>query len=162
VAESAVINASPLIFLSRGGHLDLLLHFADRVLVPEPVAHEIRSSRSRQDITVKALEDVSWIEITPAPQAPEAILEWGLGAGESSVLALAHKHGGLEAIIDDLAARKCAASMGIPIRGTLGIVLVAKRRGVIVSARVVMEDLIEAGLYLSHRVLDDALRRVDE
>jgi len=52
--------------------------------------------------------------------------------------------------------------MGIPVRGTLGIVLVAKRRGLIVSARVVMEDLLQAGLYLSRRTLDDALRRVDE
>jgi predicted nucleic acid-binding protein len=48
------------------------------------------------------------------------------------------------------------------LRGTLGIVLVAKKRGLIPSARVVMEDLIQAGLYLSRRGLDDALRRVDE
>ena len=31
----AVANASPLIFLSLSRHLDLLQHFADRVLVPE-------------------------------------------------------------------------------------------------------------------------------
>lgn len=86
----------------------------------------------------------------------------GLGAGESSVLAFAYQHAGVEAIIDDLAARKCAAGLGIPVRGTLGIVLVAKKRGLIPSARAVMEDLIQAGLYLSRRDLDDALGRVDE
>jgi len=61
-------------------------------------------------------------------------LDWGLGPGESSVLALANKHPGMEAIIDDLAGRKCAAYLKIPVRGTLGIVLVLKKRGVIPQA----------------------------
>ena len=109
-----------------------------------------------------ALEDASWIEVVPAPAVPETILEWGLGAGESSVLAFANQHPAVEAIIDDLAARRCAAGLGVPVRGTLGIVLAAKKRGLVPSARAVMEDLIQAGLYLSRSVLDEALRRVDE
>lgn len=161
MAEFAVINASPLIFLSRGQHLDLLRHFAERILVPEPVAREI-TVKGPEDPTVRALEGVSWLEIVPAPTVHESILEWGLGEGESSVLALAEENPGVEAIIDDLAARKCAAGLGIPVRGTLGIVLTAKKRGLIPSARAVTEDLIRAGLYLSRPVLDDALKRVGE
>ncbi len=38
MAERAIINASPLIFLSRGGHLDLLRVFAKKIWAPEPVA----------------------------------------------------------------------------------------------------------------------------
>jgi predicted nucleic acid-binding protein len=48
------------------------------------------------------------------------------------------------------------------VRGTLGIVLAAKRPGLIAAARPVMADLTAAGLYLSERVLDEALRRVGE
>lgn len=69
---------------------------------------------------------------------------------------------GTEAIIDDLAGRRCAASLNIPVRGTLGVVLVAKRRGLIPEARPVIEDMMNAGLHLSRRVLDEALRRVKE
>ena len=69
---------------------------------------------------------------------------------------------GLEAIIDDLAGRKCAASLDVFVRSTLGIVLVAKRRGTIELARPVIEDIITAGLYLSRKVLDRALQRVGE
>jgi len=43
VGEPAVTNASPLIFLARGGYVDLLQFTGDRVLVPEPVAREIRA-----------------------------------------------------------------------------------------------------------------------
>jgi len=65
-------------------------------------------------------------------------------------------------IIDDLAGRKCADSLDIPVRGTLGLVLVAKKRGVIPAARPVIEDMMSAGLYLSKRILDRALEKVGE
>jgi len=88
-------------------------------------------------------------------------MEWRLGIGESATLALALSHG-VEAIVDDLAGRKCAASIGVEVRGTLGIVLAAKQRGLIPAARPIIEDLTAAGLYLSRRVLDAALQRVEE
>lgn len=108
-----------------------------------------------------AFENTAWLITQPVPDIPAAILESRLGAGESATLALAHAHH-LEAIIDDLAGRKCAASLGIPVRGTLGIVLAAKQCGLIPKARPVIEDMMRAGLYLSRRVLEQALRRVGE
>jgi len=90
------------------------------------------------------------------------ILAWDLGKGESSVLAWAHAHPGTEVIIDDLSGRRCAASLGIPVRGTLGLVLAAKKRGIIPMARPVLESLRQSGMYLSQRVMDRALLLVDE
>ncbi len=159
VADKAIINASPLIFLSRSHHLDLLQAFADEIWVPEPVATEILH-RGYQDITAKAIEQTEWLMTKPVSGIPTIITEWRLGAGESSVPALAAKHSGAETIIDDLAGRKCAASLNIPVRGTLGIVLVAKQRGLIPKARSVIEDMMAAGLYLSRKVVDEALSRV--
>jgi len=161
VDKSAVINASPLIFLSRGQHIELLRHFADRIIVPEPVASEIRR-RGMGDITVKTLVHTSWLEIMPVPPVPEIISEWGLGEGESSVLTFAYHNAGTEAIIDDLAGRKCASCLNIPVHGTLGIILVAKKRGIIPKARPVIESLLRSGLYLSKPILDEALKRVGE
>ena len=66
------------------------------------------------------------------------------------------------AVIDDLAARKCAASLGIPVIGTLGIVLRARRQGIIPAARPVVEDLLRGGMFLSRSLLDRALALVDE
>jgi len=102
------------------------------------------------------------MEEISAPAVPESIMEWGLGQGESAVLALASVYPESEAIIDDLAGRKCAAFHGIPVRGTLGLVLSSKKRGFIPKARPVLEILIGEGLYLSRPVLDEALKRVGE
>jgi predicted nucleic acid-binding protein len=111
---------------------------------------------------VRALEISPWIEVVSPPLVPEQILGWGLGPGESSVLALAYANQGMEAIIDDLAGRRCASLLGIPVRGTLGIVLAAKKRGVIPQARPIIETLIRSGMYLSRTVIEEALRRVNE
>ncbi|MDG0995784.1 MAG: DUF3368 domain-containing protein [Gammaproteobacteria bacterium] len=129
--------------------------------MPEPVATEI-VHRGQQDITARAIEQTDWLVTKPVSSIPTMITEWRLGAGESSVLALAAEHTGTEAIIDDLAGRKCAASLKIPVRGTLGLVLVARQRGLIPKARPVIEDMMTAGLYLSRKVVDEALSRVGE
>ena len=163
VGETGIINASPLIFLGMAGHLALLRNIFAHCLVPEPVRTEILHP-GENDRTAQALVLNPWLGSIPAPQVPDTITAWGLGPGESSVLAsvLVHTERPVVAVLDDLAGRKCAASLGIPVRGTLGIVLVAKKRGLIPLARPVMADLIASGLYLSKDVLNQALARVGE
>jgi predicted nucleic acid-binding protein len=162
VSETVVVNASPLIFLGRAERLELLRLFSGRVLVPEMVWAEILR-RGEGDPAVSALTNAAgWIEIVEAPEIPPSVQAWGLGPGESAVLALSLQEGNATAVLDDLAARRCAAALGVPLRGTLGIVLAAKRQGRIPAARPVLEHLLRTGLYLSRPVLDEALRRVGE
>jgi predicted nucleic acid-binding protein len=115
VNKAAVINASPLIIMSRGGQIALLRCFADKIIVPKPVANEI-SARGTDDITARTVSETSWIHIDSITVIPEIIAVWGLGIGESSVLAYALAHPGIEAVIDDLAGRKCASNLNIPVR----------------------------------------------
>lgn len=161
MAESAVVNASPLIFLSRAGLIDLLQLVSPEVIVPEAVAFEI-GVRGESDPVARTLANTSWLVVTQTPPVPPRIQAWDLGQGESAVLAWAHMHEGCEAILDDLAGRRCAAAFNIPVRGTLGLVLIAKQRGHISSARDLLYQLRRAGMYLSDRVLNEALTRVGE
>jgi predicted nucleic acid-binding protein len=78
------------------------------------------------------------------------------------VLAWAVAHPATEAILDDLAGRRCAQKLGIPVRGTLGLVLAAKQQGQIVAARPIIEKLRQTGMYLSDRVINEALKLVGE
>lgn len=159
--STAVVNASPLILLSRGGHCDLLHLVADEIVVPAQVAGEVRA-RGTTDPTAAFLASTPWISVLPEVPVPPTIIAWGLGAGESAVLAHALANPGMEAIIDDLAGRRCAEVLGIPVRGTLGVVLLAKRKGLITSARATLDDLLKTGLYLSRQTIDAALKRVGE
>jgi predicted nucleic acid-binding protein len=161
VAERPVINASPLIFLSKGGLIDFLQLLGDEILVPSAVAVEIQQ-RGIDDPTVLALTQTNWLVVVETPPILEIIQSWDLGKGESSVLTWAYTHPNTEAIVDDLAARRCAAVLGIPVRGTLGLVLTAKQRGKIPAARPVLDNLRSLGMYLSDRVINQALALIGE
>jgi predicted nucleic acid-binding protein len=161
VAEPPAVNASPLIFLAKAGFLDFLRLLADTVMVPTSVAAEIRR-RGPTDITALALQETAWITCVEDPPIPQLIQAWDLGVGESAVLAWAYTRSGTEAIIDDLAGRRCAAALGIPVRGTLGLILTAKRRASTPQARPVLERLRQAGMYLSDRIMNQALTLVGE
>lgn len=72
MAGIAVVNASPLIYLARAGHLDLLRIAAAEVLVPDAVADEILA-RGPGDPTACALAASSqWLRVTEAPAAPQS------------------------------------------------------------------------------------------
>jgi predicted nucleic acid-binding protein len=161
VPEHAVVNASPLIFLSRANFVDLLQLSAPDVVVPAPVSEEL-SRRGPADGAASVMEKTPWIRIVPAPETPASILAWDLGDGESSVLAWALANPGSEAIIDDLAARRCAATLGVDVRGTLGLVLLGKKRGRIELARPVLEVLRASGMYLTEDIMNRALELVGE
>jgi predicted nucleic acid-binding protein len=80
----------------------------------------------------------------------------------SEVLSWAYEHPGYEAVIDDRAARDCAYSMNIRVRGTIGIVLLAKRKNKIDRIAPVLLQLREAGLRVSQALFDEALRLAGE
>lgn len=162
MAERPAINASPLILLSRVGKLFLLKSVSEEIVVPAAVATEIQQYGA-MDVTVEALAQTDWLVVVENPPVPEPIQSRNLGAGESAVLAWGYiYHPDTEVIVDDLAARRCAAALGIPVRGTLGLVLTAKQNGTIPAARPILEQLRQSGLYLSDRVMNQTLAVVAE
>ena len=161
MAETPVINASPLIYLSKAGLIHLLQLLSPQIFVPDAVATEILH-RGKSDITATTIRQTDWLRVVETPTTLPIIQAWDLGRGESAVLTWAYTHSGTEAIVDDLAARKCAAALEIPVRGTLGLILVAKQRGEIAEARPVLNRLQQAGMYLSSAVINRALQLVGE
>lgn len=159
--DTAVVNASPLIFLSRAGMVDLLKQAGSTIVVPSAVAGEIQQ-RGVNDPTAQALGNNKLLVILDVPLIPANIQSWDLGAGESSVLTHVYNNAGMVAVIDDLCARRCAVTLNIPVIGALGLVLIAKKRGVIPLARPVMDELRQTGMYLSNAIMNQALALVGE
>jgi predicted nucleic acid-binding protein len=90
------------------------------------------------------------------------IIEWSLGAGESAVIAVAAKYAPAIAVLADAEARARARTSGVAVIGTLGIVLRAKRRGVVAAAAPLLRALIDAGFYVSEALARTALESVGE
>jgi predicted nucleic acid-binding protein len=161
VSLRRIVNASPLILLAKAGQLDLLRLGGVDVVTPDTVIAAI-GAKGSNDPTAVAIEQSSWITVVPAPAIPEPVRVSKLDAGESAVLALAHGNPNCEVVLDDLAARRCAARLGIPCSGTLGLVLAARRLSIIAEARPLVERLRQVGLYLDDEFVDEVLRRIGE
>lgn len=84
MTETSVVNASPLIYLSRANLLDLLQIISTEIIVPQPVADEILQ-RGLNDVTAQAIQHNDWLKVVPPSAIPPEITSWSLGLGESSV-----------------------------------------------------------------------------
>lgn len=156
MAETWVVDASPLIFLGNAGHLKLLRLVAPgRVVVPETVWNEVANS-PHLDRAARELPDAEWLERVPVPAIPPSVIEWDLDAGEASVIAAALALKAERVVMDDLSGRKCVLAHGLLLSGTLGVVVAAQRAGHIASARKTLDELRIAGLWLG----DDVIARV--
>ncbi|HEY6358668.1 MAG TPA: DUF3368 domain-containing protein, partial [Vicinamibacterales bacterium] len=155
-----VANASPLILLGRIDGLNLMERLAGNVAVPSAVVDEIRAGTWKDTTAVRALEWAELRQVQNVP-VPPSVERWDLGAGESQVIAYGLR-GGRWAVLDDLAARRCADAHGLSVIGTLGIVLRSKQQGLLPEARPWMAKLRNAGMYIDEGTLDRALAIVGE
>ena len=146
--QKRIVNASPLILLSKLDHLDLLQVEADEVIVPDRVIDEIRAYGAT-DLTVQAIQKATWLRIVPTPPFPATVTSWKLGDGESSVLTVALGESGAQVVLDDRPARRRAAQAGLTVLGTVGLVVLARQTGAIPAARPVIEELRRVGMYLT-------------
>jgi predicted nucleic acid-binding protein len=144
VTVGRVFNASPIIALAKAGLQDVLMTGVDEVWVPAAVAAEVEAGPD--DDPARLLLSAGFgVRLPPCP-IPASVLEWGLGEGESAVIAEAIARTS-EAVLDDAASRRCARIHGVPVVGTLGIVCRARQAGMIPSAARAFADLREAGLF---------------
>lgn len=151
-----VVNASPIINLAKIDRIHLLSKICDEIIIPQGVANEINLG-GYADSAVVWLQQVGQIFIKPTPEIDPRIASWDLGLGESEVLSWAIVHPNYEAIIDDLAARKAANVLQIPVRGTLAVVVLSKQMGYISSVKQDLESLIQVGLRISPTLLAQAI-----
>lgn len=133
-------NTSPLQYLHQTRLLRILPALCGRVLVPPAVVSELREGlRQGFDLPDPAAQE--WIQVRGPSSALVLPLVMDLGPGETEVLALALEAPGSTALLDDGLARRIAFSLGIKVRGTLGLLLDAKKRRLIEAVGPVLRDL---------------------
>jgi uncharacterized protein len=153
VGEEWIVDTGPVIILAKVGRLDLLTRLARAVLLPSPVVREIR--RGSAVGPARRAVEAGWGTEVPVRYIWAAVRSVGLlGLGEQSVLTLGLKRPGSRVILDDRQARKAAQGLGLPMIGTVGVILFAQRRGLIPAVVPLFHAIRAAGSYV-----DDALLR---
>ncbi|MCL6535709.1 MAG: DUF3368 domain-containing protein [Armatimonadetes bacterium] len=98
---------------------------------------------------------------SPRNESLLRLLRAVVDAGEAEAIALASETKHL-LIIDDRKGRLWAQRVGVPVIGTIGVIVRAKRAGYLESVRTALEELQSVGFYLTPHLMNEALRLVGE
>lgn len=155
-----IADASPLIALARIEQLELLDALSNTVLIPSAVREEVLAGPA-EDLARQKLQQ-GWGQPAHAVGVPDRVIEWGLGPGESEVIALGLERPGATLVLDDAEARSCARTLGLRLIGTVAVVLRAQQAGIVPSAAAVFRHLRDGGFHLSDELVEKVLETVGE
>jgi predicted nucleic acid-binding protein len=150
MSEKVVCNSACLIALERISRLELLSLCFESVTIPPAVQEEFGSS-------------TEWLGVQGAQNAAVVTsLKTQIGEGESEAIALAMELGDVLILLDDKKARRIAKQIGLKVMGTVGLLLRAKRKGVVTEIKPILDELQEAGFRISEALYQEALRLARE
>ncbi len=147
--EPVVSNSTCLIALERIGQLNLLPALFEPIWVPPKVQEEFAVP-------------LDWLMVeAPSNTALVAVLKALVDEGEAEAIALAREKGAL-LILDDRKARQWARRLGVRLVGTAGILVKAKRQGIVKAVKPLLEAMQQKGFHLSPDLIAEILRLTGE
>lgn len=161
MSERGVADATVLIYLARLDALSLLDELFGAVVVPAGVYDEVvETGREEGYGDALSVDDAVGEFLSrrslsgAARRRAEAVRESAeLGAGEAEAIALALESGA-RCLTDDHAARTTAESLGVPVGGTIYVLLEGLDAGTLTHGEYVdaLEELDESGFRMSARL----------
>jgi len=153
-----VSDTGPLVVLFKSRLLFILKEVHEEVLVPEAVERELQ----RKPEGTIIFSNNPWIKATEVKNTELVkVLMLVVDEGEAEAIALA-LHSSARILIDEKRGRNAAMKLGLEIRGTIGLFVEAKKKGIIRSVKECIAELLEAGYYLDYKLIEEVLRNVDE
>ena len=155
-----ILNNTPLVAFWSIGCWTLLRDLYHEILIPPAVYEEfLATERSVRQV---ALAENPWIKKTSLANPRQALIYVGLDQGEAEVLALASERSARLVVIDELKGRRYAQRLGLPLTGTVGVLLTAKAQDLIPAVSPLIDELLTAGLFLTPKLIKKTLRLAGE
>ncbi len=139
-----VSDAGPLIVLLKTNNLSILQRLFIKIVVPKTVYQEITAKKQEKQF----FDNINWIEIKSAKNTELNALKnnWLIRARQKQLFLAKELKSCL--LVDDAKARKYAKMLNVEVIGTLGLLKMAKNRGVISSVKVTVTDMLAEGITL--------------
>ena len=161
-----VADASVLIALARIGHLDILPTLFGKIFIPRAVALEIEiGGKAGSELFMQA----TWIHVVDLRSLELAYelssvnrKDMKLDKGEAEAIALALELDADYLLMDERRGRRVAESLGIDLIGVLGILALAKRKGLLPEIRPALDALLRTGFRIGNDLYRFVLENADE
>ena len=160
-SRPVICNTGPIIGLARIDMAWLPFRLFPKVIVPDEVRREllVRDNGDRAQIE----QVLKLAQIHDCGIAPDQLLQAELDVGEASVIATALQLGVSAAIIDERKARRIASRVyRLEVKGSAGLLVEAKRRGLIPSVGACLKGMVDAGYFLGPRLVAACLTAAGE
>lgn len=157
-----IVNSTPLIALCNIDRMDLLKSVYGRIVIPQAVFDEVTAKDDSACRQIKQRPD--WIEVKHiSDNSQKQMYRAKLHDGEVEVMILAQETPTADlVIIDDNTAKKTAKFLGLHVTGTLGVILRAKRGGLIERIEPIIDELCKNGFYVDDTIRAFALKQAGE
>jgi predicted nucleic acid-binding protein len=147
--EAIVTDSTCLIALERLGRLDILPSLFEPIYAPPEVSREFGTS-------------LPWLQVVELADPDRVVfLSASVDAGEAEAIVLARERG-LKVVLDDLRARRLAHRFELEVIGTLGILVRAKRQGILDVLRPLLDQMENFGFHMSSELKEEVLRQAGE
>ncbi|MCK9452273.1 MAG: DUF3368 domain-containing protein [Bacteroidales bacterium] len=155
-----VSNTTPIISLLKLNRLEILQQLYSKIYIPLAVYQEIEAGKEK--VYYKDLSEIKWINISQIndKQALKYFIE--LDAGEAEAIILATELNADLMIIDEKLGRFHAKHADLKVTGTIGILIKAKRAGLVDKLRPLLEELIDKDVWINKKLVVEILKEVDE
>lgn len=157
-----IVNSTPLIALCHVDALDVLKKLYGEITIPNAVYEEI--SVKTNSVCKKQVDaSLDWIHIENIKnEMAKNMYKTQLHDGEVEVMILAQEIDADVVVIDDMNAKKHAKYLKLPVTGTLGVLIKAKKMGYIEQLKPLLSGMVQNNIYLSDTLISRCLREVGE
>lgn len=164
--KKIITNSTPIISLSIIGKFSLLHELFEEVYVPEAVYQEIVHGDSKEEygrVELKKSVKEGEIQLLQIKNKQLVNTLYGkLHEGELEVIVGAKELGLKNVLLDERAARSLSKTLLLRPIGTVGILLLAKKKGKIEKVKPLLDQLITNGIYLSKSLYNQVLIEAEE
>lgn len=155
-----VADSSPLIALAIIDGLPLLDALYQTVRAPQAVFDEVTQQGKVQSERLEEYLKPRMLLVQNTLAVAAFRAELGLGESEALVCAMENKADFI--LLDDYKARETARLNGLPVVGSIGVLILAKRHDLIPAIKPYIETLQMNGIWISQSVVKTALSVVGE
>jgi predicted nucleic acid-binding protein len=160
--RAIVCDTTVLLYLGRIDQLELLKALFVKVFITEQVVTELDMGRLMRPDTVDP-RDYDWATLVSVSRSEiDQLPPNRVGMGERAVIAYAQAYNCDIVGLDDYQARRLAEQMGLNVVGTLGILLLAKRHGLVPSVRPLVDAIVAQGFRVDADLYQAVLRLAGE
>ena len=150
-----VSNTGPLIGLAKIQQLGLLGRLATEVYIPPQVRLELLARTGPDtELIAAALKDAIQVKAPAVLDAAAETMLRRIDEGEKQAIALARSFPApVLLLLDDRAGRAAAQKLGQPLTGLAGLLLLAKRQGLVTAVAPLLANLRSLGYWVSDELV---------